>query len=226
VKWLIAAAATVAAAAYLARRATSTSAPAFTLPDGWQLPEWGGFAPSEPDQSNNLFESLAVTLNPTSYTPARVTAAAAATNTKAFLDVIAYAEGADYNTLFGGGTFASFADHPRQFLTFRLGGRDLTSSAAGRYQFLARTWDGLKPKLARQGFTDFGPAAQDAGAIELIRERGALLDVQAGRFATAIEKVRKVWASLPGAGYDQPEKSYSQLLAVYQQAGGITESQA
>ena len=32
---------------------------------------------------------------------------------RAFLDMIAYAEGAGYSTLFGGGTFAGFDDHPR-----------------------------------------------------------------------------------------------------------------
>lgn len=139
-------------------------------------------------------------------------------NRAAFLAMIRYSEGATYNTLFGGGTFSGYADHPRQYITKNVGGRALTSSAAGAYQFLARTWD---PIAARLGLTDFSPASQDAGAIELIREWGALPDVDAGRFAVAVQKVRKVWASLPGAGYGQPERALASLQQVYENAGGV-----
>ncbi|AVS76410.1 muramidase [Paracidovorax cattleyae] len=131
--------------------------------------------------------------------------------------MIAWAEGTTgddgYRTLFGGGKFDSFADHPRIYVPFR----NTSSSAAGRYQILARTWDGLRAKL---GLPDFGPDSQDAAALELIRERGALNDVDAGRVSAAIAKVAKVWASLPGAGYSQPERSLMALMGVYQQAGG------
>ena len=67
---------------------------------------------------------------------------------------------------------------------------------------------------------DFGPAAQDAMAIELIRRRGALEDVDAGRFDVAVFKCRREWASLPGAGYAQPERSLDALRTAYLQAGG------
>lgn len=215
-KWLIAAAAAVTLAALLARRANAAAA---ASAPAW-LPSW---ASGEPDQRTSLLEDMIVSIDPSTYAPVNVDTGTAARNVRAFLDMIAYAEGADYDTLFGGGTFDSFADHPRQYITRRLGGRDITSSAAGRYQFLARTWDGLADKLQ---LPDFGPASQDAGAVELIRERGALHDVQAGRFAMAIEKVRRVWASLPGAGYSQPEKSFADLVAVYQRAGGTLEQAA
>ncbi len=224
-RWLpvavtVAAAAALAAAARAASSSSSSSSSFWSVPD--VLPEFFG----EPDQRTDLLDDLAVTLDPSSYTAAGVDDATAARNVRAFLDTIAYAEGTagrgdnGYNILFGGGTFASYADHPRQLIPFTdLAGRQLRSSAAGRYQFLARTWDGLKVKL---GLRDFGPANQDAAAAELIRERGALRDVQAGRFTTAITKVRPVWASLPGAGYSQPERSFSHLLAAYQRAGGFT----
>lgn len=142
----------------------------------------------------------------------------AQTNRAAFLAMIRYSEGATYNTLFGGGTFNGYADHPRQYITKTVAGKPLTSSAAGAYQMLARTWDSLKARLS---LPDFSPASQDAGAIELIREWGALPDVDAGRFAVAVQKVRKVWASLPGAGYGQPERALSALQQVYQNAGGV-----
>jgi lysozyme len=98
--------------------------------------------------------------------------------------------------------------------------RGTYSTAAGRYQFLARTWDTLKRRL---NLPDFGPDSQDAAALELIRERGALSDVQAGRVAVAVGKVQKIWASLPGAGYSQPERSINQLTAAYVRAGGTLE---
>lgn len=150
----------------------------------------------------------------------------AARNVAAFLDMIAYAEGTSgpngYRMMFGGGLVDSLADHPRVFHNFGDGaGRELRTSAAGRYQFLSRTWDALR---ARLGLPDFGPASQDAAAVELIRERGALQDVRAGRVAAAVAKVAPIWASLPGAGYAQPEKKLTALLASYQAAGGNLEA--
>jgi muramidase (phage lysozyme) len=142
-------------------------------------------------------------------------------NTRAFLDMLAYSEGTTrngYATLFGGGTFDSFADHPRRLFRFTDGaGRQLKTTAAGRYQFLARTWDSLRDKL---NLPDFGPESQDAAALELIRQRGALADVKAGRVSAAIAKCAPIWASLPGAGYNQPEHKLSSLVAAYQNAGG------
>lgn len=150
----------------------------------------------------------------------------AARNERAFLDMIAYAEGTagpdGYRTMFGYRLFDSFADHPRQFFEFTNSrGETLRTSAAGRYQFLARTWDTLKKRLK---LPDFGPESQDRAAIELIRERGALSDVRAGRVAAAVVKVAPVWASLPGAGYAQPERNLSALIATYTQAGGNLET--
>ena len=63
---------------------------------------------------------------------------------RAFLDLIAFAEGADYTTIYGNRKFSSFADHPRRTIT--AGGN--TSNAAGRYQFLASTWDEVKKALS------------------------------------------------------------------------------
>ena len=217
----IAAVAVVGLAAVLASRQQGQGGGmAFTLPDGWDFSLDGTSA--EPDQNTNFFEDIAVTFTPSTYAPAAVPADVASKNTRAFLEMIAFAEGTagvgddGYNVLFGYGTFDSYADHPRVYVPFG----KTTSSAAGRYQFLARTWDGLRSKL---GLPDFGPASQDAGAIELIRQRGALADVQAGRIPQAIEKVSKVWASMPKAGYGQPERSMAALLDAYARAGGQYE---
>lgn len=131
-------------------------------------------------------------------------------NCRAFLALIRRCEGANYNTLFGGGTFSGWADHPRQKITRPLGGRAITSSAAGAYQFLARTWDDCK---AATGLPDFSPASQDLGALWLINRREALQDVVAGNWRAAIGKCNKEWASLPGSPYGQPTRSMDYCLA-------------
>lgn len=136
-------------------------------------------------------------------------------NLRAFLRAIRYAEGtagADgYRMLFGGGLFSSFSDHPR-VLVEKSGYR---STAAGAYQILSRTWDEV-----RSGLPDFSPASQDIAAARLIRRRGALADVYAGRFADAIRKCAKEWASLPGSPYGQPVKTMAQMNSAYMGAGG------
>ncbi|MDN3923330.1 glycoside hydrolase family 24 protein [Roseateles violae] len=154
-------------------------------------------------------------------------------NTAAFLLMIRTAEGTagpnGYRTLFGGRLFDGWADHPRMAQRFTDGaGRQLWTSAAGAYQFMAvspipggttkaNTWDKLAERL---GLQDFSPASQDAAAVELIREAGALADVRAGRFDAAVSKVRRIWASMPGAGYAQPEKNLESLRLAYLNAGG------
>lgn len=165
--------------------------------------------------------------------------AQAIANLRAFLRMIRHAEGtgdADgYRALFGHRPgrpvlFDSFADHPRKAVQFRHPTRGLLwTSAAGAYQAMAvsplpdggstrlDTWDRIQRKL---GLPDFSPASQDQFATELIDEKGALQDVYEGRFAVAVDKVRGVWASLPGAGYGQPERQLAELQAVYVAQGG------
>ena len=84
----------------------------------------------------------------------------------------------------------------------------------------------LKPldwsRGCRLGLPDFSPAAQDQAAIELIRSRGALEDVKAGRIVAAIDKCRNEWASLPGNYAKQGQRSVQTLVAWYQNNGGNT----
>jgi len=146
-------------------------------------------------------------------------------NIVAFLDMLAWSEGTDngrqstndhgYDVLVGGQLFTDYQKHPETLVALpKLG---IKSSAAGRYQMLKRTWNALREK---HGYRDFGPLNQDFGCIELIRGRGALADVMAGRFQDAVQKCRKEWASLPGAGYGQHEQKLERLQAIYVQAGG------
>lgn len=143
-------------------------------------------------------------------------------NVQAFLMVIRRGEGTSdpdgYRRIFGGALFTSFADHPRikKTATFK-NGKTVTSTAAGAYQFLASTWDETARALA---LGDFSPAAQDWAAVARIAARGALADVQAGRFDVAIQKVAKEWASLPGSPYGQPTISLAMAQTTYTAHGG------
>lgn len=139
-------------------------------------------------------------------------------NIKAFLLMLRRCEGTagvnGYRTLFGGSLFTSFASHPNKKIPFR----DTYSTAAGAYQFLYRTWLPLQKRLA---LPDFSPASQDLACLQLISDKNALNDVFNGKFEDAIYKVRKVWASLPGAGYGQGEKSLATAKQYYLTAGGL-----
>ena len=119
-----------------------------------------------------------------------------------------------YNVIVGGALFTAYNDHPRKLVWLRPG---LASTAAGRYQLLARYWDYYKPFLQLK---DFSAASQDAVAIQQIKERKALDDIEKGYITVAIDKCKNIWASLPGAGYGQHENNVDKLIAAYKTAGG------
>jgi muramidase (phage lysozyme) len=147
-------------------------------------------------------------------------------NLVAFLDMIAFSEGTDngkqatndhgYDVLVGGGLFSGYSDHPRKLVT--LGKLKIQSTAAGRYQLLARYFDVYKKQL---GLKDFGPVAQDMIALQQIKEQRATQAIIAGDFVKAVHLVKNIWASLPGAGYGQHENQLTDLAAVYQRKGGV-----
>lgn len=140
---------------------------------------------------------------------------------KAFLDTIAAAEGTaspdGYRTQYTGTKFVSFSDHPREMRCGRRYGKKLCSDAAGRYQFLSTTWDRFAKKF---GVRDFSPENQDLMAIELIREKGALEDIKAGRLESAVRKLAYIWPSFRRYG-GSVESSMPKLEAMYLQNLGI-----
>jgi muramidase (phage lysozyme) len=146
-------------------------------------------------------------------------------NMQAFLSTIAFSEGTDngrqatkdhgYDVLVGGGLFSSYKDHPRVLVM--LPNLGIKSTAAGRYQILARFYDHYKAQLK---LTDFSPASQDKIAIQLIKECNAMDDIEAGRIAEALTKCRSRWASLPGAGYNQHEHKMETLVAKFKEFSG------
>ena len=140
-------------------------------------------------------------------------------NVAAFLRVIRAGESSQtddaYRMMFGGGLFdvAGGWRHPN-VVNHAAG---LSSTAAGAYQFLFRTWDGLTRQYP---FPDFAPKCQDMGAVALIAGRGALQDVLDGRLDAAIAKCNREWASLPGSPYGQPVLSMARCRAVFAEYGG------
>ena len=90
---------------------------------------------------------------------------------RGILNVIAKEESAGSYTVRWSGPgatpqhFSDFSDHPRIFVD---NGHGDVSSAAGRYQFTASTWDSLPAYLREGGFT---PINQDRAALYLAEKR-------------------------------------------------------
>lgn len=161
-----------------------------------------------------------------------------ARNVAAFLRMIYAAEGTagegGYGALFGWPRIAgrsfdplTIGGHPQQFFSYTdKAGKTLRTSAAGAPQITYTTWTTYRPAflawaaLNGKSTAGFLPATQDAFAEFLLWRDGALEHVKAGRLAQAIAIARGRWASLPGAGVDQPERSLSYVEAAYRQAGG------
>lgn len=146
-------------------------------------------------------------------------------NVRAFLDLLAWSEigpgllehsDDGYDVLVGSTArapllFDSYATHPNVY------NRRCNSTAAGRYQILARYWPHYRDLLK---LSDFGPVNQDLYAIQQLRERKALPLIESGHITAAVALVSNIWASLPGAGYGQHEHELKNLLAAYKVAGG------
>ncbi len=136
---------------------------------------------------------------------------------RAFMYTLAYSEGVNerYNYIFSFITFNNYADHPRKIACEG----KLCSSAAGRYQFLSKTWD---PLAADLGLTDFTPPSQEKAGLELVRRAGAynlaLKSNKYANFTAAVNKLNGIWASLPGSPYGQPTHSMAVLWKAYQAA--------
>jgi muramidase (phage lysozyme) len=130
-------------------------------------------------------------------------------NARAFLSVIRKGEGTSgdkgYTKLFGGGTFENSENHPNKVVK----SGKYSSSAAGAYQILYRTWNGDAAKKAKNTLDigDFSPESQDKFAIWLIDNRGALNLIIKGDLVGAIRKTNKEWASLPESPYGQPTQT-------------------
>lgn len=122
-----------------------------------------------------------------------------------------------YNVLVGATpanplTFSDYSTHPDIL------NQAMDSTAAGLYQINHPTWLTL---VNQTGLSDFSPSTQDAMATQLITNKGALSDVDAGNFASAVSKCSGVWASLPGNSYGQPTNALTSLQSWFENAGGV-----
>jgi muramidase (phage lysozyme) len=137
---------------------------------------------------------------------------------RALLDTIAFTEGTrgrgkdGYNVTFNYHYFDSCAEHPN--LKICVG--NLCSTAAGRYQFLYKTYAGLK-------LPNFWPEQQELGALELISRRGVELPeapMTATEFANALDKLSYEWSSLPPGRYGTPRRNVGEIRAEYCRLAG------
>lgn len=199
--------------------------------------EQGDAAPSFglDNLAENITDKVETIVNQITEAPADVPADQAEANVRAWLAVIRQAEGTErtgnpYAACYGySHTIMDFSDHPAvtgewrglrlpDGMCLRAGyGPGCVSSAAGAYQIKKGTWQALQRALQ---LSDFGPECQDRAAVELTRQRGALEDVKAGRFAKAVHACRNEWASLPGNSYGQGAKDLGTLTAWFQSSGG------
>jgi muramidase (phage lysozyme) len=117
-----------------------------------------------------------------------------------------------YGTYFGGGQFTDYSRHPG--IRHRDGNN--ASTAAGAYQFVADTWNGVQRDL---GLADFSPRNQDIGALALMDRNGSMGEILNGDVAGFIRKNKGTWASFPGANArtaygkgTQPMKSMQAMM--------------
>lgn len=148
-------------------------------------------------------------------------------NVKAFLDLIAWSEGTSTHPLtkndgydvivtgiHGPSVLTDYRDHPFAHggsVQFRLD-PPAFSTAAGRYQILARYFAVYKAQLH---LVDFSPTSQDLVAVQQITERKALALIKQGNISAAITACSNIWASFPGNSYGQGGHSLEALVAKY-----------
>ncbi len=139
-------------------------------------------------------------------------------NVRAFLATLRYAENTGpgqteplgYNAQYTGITFTdleynptnpdaveAYSKHPNKTLS-KPPGWITSSTAAGAYQFLYKTWISFP-------FSKFNPTNQDKGALILIqrqeignpRAKGVIEDIKNGNISSSAEKLNGTWTSLP-----------------------------
>ena len=147
----------------------------------------------------------------------------------AFLDLVGQSEGTTtskathddgYDIIVSGmnglNSFADYSAHPfaagRPPIVVRTAPKLLESTASGRYQITLPTWKSITERWTN---TVFSPQAQDAAALQLLKECGALNHIDSGNIAAAIEAACETWASFPGNSYGQGGRTLAWLLESY-----------
>lgn len=124
-------------------------------------------------------------------------------------------------------TTLDLTQHPNLSVRVRPG---LVSSAAGRYQFLSRTWQETAQRL---GLTNFNATSQDLAAVQKMKDRGMIGPLQNGDLRTAVNRGAGTWASLPEAdgdgayegqnarAYESIERAYNDFLSEARHRAGM-----
>ena len=142
---------------------------------------------------------------------------------KAFMYALRYGEGTlgdkGYKTIVGGGTFDDFSKHPNAYV------KKLNSTAAGAYQFLFTTWNGIQSQYGKKyNINDFSPKNQDKGCIIILyKYREALKLIMDNKIDEAIQsredkpkkRLHYEWASLPNSPYGQRTESIEDFMKYY-----------
>jgi muramidase (phage lysozyme) len=190
-------------------------------PDPNTVGTFGGYRPpSAPPQDDTPTELAAAgSDDPEQLAAARVTpeqrrakyeALLQHPNVRAFLNTIANAEGATYDSLAG-----DSVKNPKKFTDYS---QFPSATASGRYQILKPTYDYASRAL---GVSDFSPHTQDLLATYLIDSKRALEPLLRGDLDAVLPRVAPVWISLPqGKGLgnthpDQPYKSYDEVKSTF-----------
>jgi muramidase (phage lysozyme) len=105
-------------------------------------------------------------------------------------------------------TITDFTRHPNILVQVQPG---LNSTAAGRYQFLHRTWSGFN-------LPDFSAAHQDLGATILLVQAGSINPLLRGDVRQAAANANGTWASLPNSPYGQPTRAMEDFQVAYDDA--------
>lgn len=111
-----------------------------------------------------------------------------------------------YDAIYGGSRFNDFSDHPRTAVTIKSGpNKGRKSTAAGKYQFTAPTWDEYAEKLQLDSFS---PEDQERAAYELAKDRYRtrtgrnletdLVSQNPDKIANIGKSLAGTWTSLPG----------------------------
>lgn len=202
-------------------------------PEAVTIPEVKKFTPSVPQSIGDLIEQTAPEATPETepgvpspqfdidevvtedVLKSSITDKTLPAEAVALLDFIAqYESRGDYNVIVGEGKaipgaparFEDFTDHPRVVGMRTIKG---PSTAAGRYQLTARTWDDIR-KTNRE-FKDFSPVYQDRAAWFLAQRdyktrlgRDLLEDLRSGNYSFVKAGLSDTWTALKKTGEYAP----------------------
>jgi muramidase (phage lysozyme) len=147
----------------------------------------------------------------------------AADNARKFRDLISKSEGtaqyADpYRVGFGGVEISDLSKHPNVGAKFKqTDGKTNVSTAAGRFQFINKTYQEMAKKTGKY---DFSPESQDANFDQLMKQKGVDKLIANGDFKGAVDKLGGTFASLPSSKYPQPKHSWDKLSKMNDEVGG------